>query len=597
MYSVLVTRLVPIRFSPTRSALPCRLGAGAWLALALLTAALAAKLVGDWQVTHRSALVWDEAARVNAGVGFASALDAGSVGAAWNWINAQTFYPFLSSIPHGVALWAGASDVTAAWLPALLGYALCGLLVGKLVRAVGGGRTAAAAGALLFWSTPLEGRLAAGAFTEPMGACFEVAFLLALVRLRTCPTGRAAFVVGTAAALTWWLKYDYGVLVVATLIATLLTTGLAQRRADAVLKMAFALGTALLLIALPLLFNTTAKLEGASDFATPGRRGDTTLHQLRSAFSFDFDNFLYYPQLLFGDGETGVTRVVAIVISGSFLWALLSWRRRPALQPLTCFVVLWLAMYSLAEIHFARFMGTLVPVAVALAAVGAVEGARAVSSAGKGGTLVAAAAAIGLAAGIATQVPRLSSPFYFLIPDQSVSRARAFLGDRLSPTTRPLLMIGASNELSISLVQLAWSHDGGRATGLVEQVPEAAAGARRAVWEDRLRALEPGQIVGVDIFPGSRLDTTDHRVTFASQAAYLKMARALERRHALRRVATFAASGELQVTVWKPNARRRASLRARTCQTARSSCRRRRAADRYAASSSAGGSSASFLAN
>jgi len=70
-----------------------------WLAWPL-AALLAAAVVGLVQIRDRAPLVWDESYRVSQGVFISYSAQAGRWDAVWDWINAQTFYPFILLVLH-----------------------------------------------------------------------------------------------------------------------------------------------------------------------------------------------------------------------------------------------------------------------------------------------------------------------------------------------------------------------------------------------------------------------------------------------------------------------------------------------------------------
>src|SRR5262249_314345 len=134
-------------------------------------ALVAAVVVGTLQARNRAPLTWDEAARVSQGMRLEHALREHDLGNAWQWLHEQTFYPFGGPSLHGLALLITGDAVTAAWLASLIAYAVMGILAGRLALALGGGAIGAWSAAILAWLIPLEVRLAAGGFMEPLGAC------------------------------------------------------------------------------------------------------------------------------------------------------------------------------------------------------------------------------------------------------------------------------------------------------------------------------------------------------------------------------------------------------------------------------------------
>jgi len=180
-----------------------------WL-LASLGAALLALV---FQVRQRAGfLVWDEADRIYPAVAFAHAVHVGDPAGAWAALHIRSPYPVLASLTHGLILLLNPDPVVAAWVPSVVAYAVAGLLVARLTLALSGKQWAAWCAALLFWMTPLELRVTAGSFIEPMGGCLYLALLLSLVRLQQLTHRRSALWPGLLVAVAWLYKYDYGVL-------------------------------------------------------------------------------------------------------------------------------------------------------------------------------------------------------------------------------------------------------------------------------------------------------------------------------------------------------------------------------------------------
>jgi hypothetical protein len=164
-----------------------------------------------WQVRGRSWLLWDEAARVDAGQGLAFALHSGSAVALWNWINDQTLYPFLSAALNGLLIFLGADPLTAAWIPSVTAYVAIGLLAARLAKVCGASLFGQWLAALLCWTAPLEARLGAGAFAEPLGACAYLCLLLLIIAVYREPRARTAILIAIVVAATSWMKWDYGI--------------------------------------------------------------------------------------------------------------------------------------------------------------------------------------------------------------------------------------------------------------------------------------------------------------------------------------------------------------------------------------------------
>lgn len=540
----------PSRRRGVRGRVPrVHLGSAAWLLVAVgLTL-----MVGAFQVGDRAPLVWDEAARVNAGVGLATALDQGSLGGVWDWVNAQTFYPFLSSALHGVVFFFTGDELVAGWLPTLVAYGLCGLLVGRLALELGAPQVGAWVAALLFWLAPIEARLSGGAFTEIVGACVEVAVLILLTRLYSHPRLKLALGTGALAGAAWWLKYDYGLIVMGTVALTGLIVVVTRRDRKTLVAFAAAGLAAVLVVAGFMTSNFEGKLEGASEFIGPAAPGATSAGDIGRSFTANASpDFLFYPRLLLGDGEVGIAPPVGVLMLLSVAWVLSRWRARPCVRPAVVFTVLWLVVYSLAMVKFPRFSGTLIPVLAVFTGVLVGDGWRWAQRRSWPRPAVAGVAAVALVAVCAAHVPSMRQQFFFLAPHPEARAGLEYIVTALRPTDRPVVVIGANNEVSLSAVQLAWNRRLGRPGPLIEPVEEALPQQRPAMLVDRLRGLRPDQIVGVEVARGSRFDSADLQARFASHPDYLMLLRELEDVGVVRQVSRRATPGRtLTVTVWR----------------------------------------------
>src|SRR5205085_6149923 len=142
----------------------------------------------------------------------------------------QYYYPFLGPLLHGLVYLLGGSPQTSAWLPALLAYGLAGILVGRLAGALGGGRPAIWLAALLFWLTPIEAKVAGGAFSETIGACVELGVVILLIDFQAGQRRRSIVGAGLLAGVASWVKYDYGLLTIAAILGSGAIVALGARR-------------------------------------------------------------------------------------------------------------------------------------------------------------------------------------------------------------------------------------------------------------------------------------------------------------------------------------------------------------------------------
>jgi hypothetical protein len=115
-----------------------------------------------------------------------------------------------------------------------------------------------------------------------------------------------------------------------------------------------------------------------------------------------------------------------------------------------------------------------------------------------------------------------------------------------------MLMIGQTNELSANAVKIAWSERLGRYAPGVHVVRETQASERRRALLDKLSSARPIEILGIDVKPGSRLDTPDFRHSWPSQRDYYRAAVTLERGGALERLAAMTTTDhDLTVSLWR----------------------------------------------
>jgi hypothetical protein len=522
----------------------------------LLSAALAAGwavaavgavvLVWHSQVDGRSALVWDEAARVDAGAALVYALKSGDLPAVWTWLNTQVFYPFVVPGLNGLFLLATSDPVEAAWLPSLLAYGAAGLFAGRLANILGAGQIGAAFAAIMTWSTPLFARVGAGGFTEPIGACVLLCLLVALVSEVKHPTVRSSIACGAIAALAWFVKYDYGILAVGTLTATLAATAVAERNHPTVKvkHVAAAFVSVLVPTGIWFAFNTSAKLHGAFAFvgqATPGAAGHP--------------DFGFYPAALFQNGEVGLGIITAIVFCLGVVIVMIDIRRGLVFIPLVC-LALWYLMYSTATIRYARYLAVAIPLLAALAGIAA---SRTIARTRPWPTemrrLGVSVAAVVIVAQLVLQTTAsdtgLAVRFWFLQPDPSTNAALRFAVSHLKAEDGPALMLGQTNEFSPAALHVEWDADLGRPAPTVNSLGESGAVPTRDSLEQAITAFGVRQIVGVFVGPGSSLDTTDYRTTFPSQPTYLQLADSLASSGYLAPIDSLKLEdGKLRIVIW-----------------------------------------------
>jgi len=531
---------------------------------------LVAGFVGSWQAHGRAPLTWDESARVESGGRLIFAIRSGDGSQLWQWVHAQTYYPFLTPTLHGWALLITGSTLAAAWVPALLGYVLAGVLAGRLARLLGAGAVGAWMAAALVWITPINARLAAGAFTENFGACAFIGTVLLLTRLERDRGVKDALSVGAVVATACWIKYDYGAVVLGFVGVAGLASLVVHRTWRTVWLYAIAgLSGVTPVMALFFAGNWHAKVRDAKTFVyQPGiPRQVDFLYYLRSLFNHK----------LFAYTEVGVAPVVGGLLILGLVWSLLGWRRRPELRIPVLSVGVWIVIYAFAAAKQARFIALILPVLAALTAVAVKEvrsgainvrtasrlglaalalvvlgasdtslllrlaplvmvltvlavvdvaplRARTLGLTGMAVMILGALAAVPAGRQVATQASGLNQQLSFLTENPAADQALAFVSSHPpGPLDRRVLLIGARNSLSPHALELAWSRRLGRASPGVEVVPEAPPEQRRDAVVDAIRRIAPSRIVVVESGASSRL-LTDKSVTgeevFPSQHAY-----------------------------------------------------------------------------
>jgi hypothetical protein len=514
-------------------------------AIWVLAAILAAVIVWWLQISDRAPLVWDEAARVDSGAMFAQAIRAGDWLGAWQWINLQTLYPFIGPGLNGLVLLATSNSVAAAWVPSLTAYAVAGILAGRLATELGSGAIGAWSAGALTWLAPIFARVAAGAWTEPIGACLLLALLIAITRMKDQSSLRAPATVGLLAALAWFLKYDYGLLALGTVgLSGLVAVAMPGDRKLHLKQTCVALAAAIGPIAAWFLVNPSAKLQ--SVFHYVGQQSPGSLIRIDLA---------YYARALFSGGEVGLVPIVALLFVVSVVAAIFQ-SYRPEMRAPLISLGLWYLEYSIATFRFPRFLGVIVPLLAVFAglAIGQlVQRAHFQSSTQRRMVLLVAAvigaSQLGLQA--ADSGTGLAAPFYFLASDRPAADALSFASTHLIADSGPVLMLGQTNEFSPAALQLAWTERLGRPAPSVQAIPETGLAVSRQSLVAAMDMFGIRQVVAVDVRPGSRLDTVDYRTAFPSQPLYVALALQLESSGLLKRIAGVSLeSGHLGVTVW-----------------------------------------------
>lgn len=493
-------------------------------ALGALTAAglLVMAFIFETQIRHRAPLAWDEAARGYAGLQLSRALSHHSARDVIDWVNAQTFYPAMASAPGGIVLFLGASVTASAWVPTLCFLVIGGFAVAFLGRALGLSPTASVGSALVLWTTPVVCKIAAGGFTETLGICVEVAVLIGLVVLVNKPSIRTAILTGAAIGVATTVKYDYGLLCLATAGIAEVARVLTQRNRRAAVTAAVTLGTAFVLSGAQFAFNSTAKIAGASDLIS-STSGSAAKRYARAFTSGKAGDFGYYLRALFGNGELGLNKLVAATMVlgvGVAVWRAL---RDPRWRVPLVFLALWWVMYSLARSKWPRYTATALPVFSVASALAVVSLCAAFANDARRRAVAAVVAGVAVIA-FATQASNAATPFGFVAPDPPIEATLKFLRSNLRPSDGPLLFIGPSNELSPQLVRLTWDRATHRENGSVELVQEVPPQDRADTFAATLSRLTPQQVLVVSFTRGARIDTLDTRTTFRSQPTFVRMA-------------------------------------------------------------------------
>ena len=512
----------------------------------ILAAILAAAIVWRLQAANRAPLVWDEAARVDSGANLARTLSTGDLLGSWQWVHAQVFYPFLGPALNGVGLLLTHNSIAAAWVPSLAAFGLAGILSGRLAKRLGGGDVGAWCAAVMTWLTPIFARVAAGAFTEPIGACLLIATLLALAsfdRHRTVWGPPVA--AGMLAAFSLFLKYDYGLLTLETICLSGVAA-LSDRttRFVSIKHYGVALATSISIGAAWFLVSPSEKFRGALQFvgqAAPGSAAQVDL--------------LYYPKALFSNGEVGINPIIAVAVVIALASGIAQIRRREMRAPIIS-LVLWYLMYSTATIRYPRYLGFIVPLLAVFAGLAAgqlVANTHFQSTPVRRIALsVAAVMAAGqLAVQAGTSATGLPAQFWFLAPNPAAEAALNFAANHLREEAGSAMMLGQTNEFSPYALHLAWTERLGYPAPPVDFIGESGHPTNEQSLVKEIAALGAHQVVGVDVRPGSSLDTQDYRTVFPSQPGLVALARESESAGLFVRVADISLEdGLLGVTVW-----------------------------------------------
>jgi hypothetical protein len=274
-------------------------------------------------------------------------------------------------------------------------------------------------------------------------------------------------------------------------------------------------------------------------------------HAPSSATGIDFT---YYANALFTNGEVGLSTLVAVGLSLAVVSAIAQ-ARRPEMRPPVLGLILWYVMYSIAQPHIGRFLGTIMPLiavfgGLAIGQLIAVTKFESLKVRRAALALVSVAFAWQLVAQAAAGATGLSTQYWFIVPNPAAADAVSFASGHLSGRG-PVLMLGQTNEFSSYALHLAWSQRMDRPAPPVNFLGETG----RPVTQQSLMAAINGyrarQVVGVDISPGSTFDTLDYRTTFPSQPQYLALAYRLESSGTLIRQASLSLEGGLlHVIVW-----------------------------------------------
>lgn len=528
-------------FDPWSLSVPSVLRNLAWV----VAAAAAAAIVWRVQIANRAPLTWDESVRVDAGSALASAIRSADLIGIWQWIHSQFYYPFFEPTLHGLTLIATNDPLVAAWTPSLIAYAVAGLLAARLALDLGAGSIGAVGAALLTWTVPIAARNAAGAFTEPIGACLLLLLLILLVRAERDDSIRIPVAAGLVAALMFFEKYDYGLLALGTIsVSGIAAAAFGTKRSERLERYGLILAIAVGFISAWLAVNTTRKIAIFTHTIVGA-------HTPSSATAIDFT---YYARALFANGEVGLSTLIAAGLSLAVISAIAQARRREMRPPVIC-LILWYALYSTAQPHVGRFVGPIMPLVAVFGglAIGQLIAATKFESLRlRRIALALAFVAFGwqLVAQASAGATGLSAQYWFVVPNPSATDAVSFASGHLSDRG-PVLMLGQTAEFSSYALHLAWSQRLDHQAPPVNFLGETGQPVTQQSLIAAINGYHAGQVVGVDIRPGSSFDTLDYRTTFPSQPQYLALAYQLESSGALIRQATLSLEGgRLHIIVW-----------------------------------------------
>jgi 4-amino-4-deoxy-L-arabinose transferase-like glycosyltransferase len=440
---------------------------------------------------------------------------------------------------HGLVLLITDDPMVSAWIPAVAAYAALGLLAAALARELWPGQLAAWIAALLCWSTPLYARLAAGGFIDTLGACASVACVWLLLRSLRTLRMRDAILAGAVMALAFFTRYDYGLLLLVALAATLGLVVLRGPKAHAK-PLVIAGVTALVLAELWFIPDASAKWTGFGAFL----RGNVG-SGVGGAPGITLETWLYYVGALWFNPELGLSSLVADITLIAVVVGAVYSLRMPSLILPVLYLAIWYVFYSIAGARspqFARYMATALPFAFVLVgigvarAIGPLQGSLSNTRVRTAATWLAAAV-IGL-----EMVRQLAGPagfghkFWFLSPNPATEAVVDLLAANLGHEHSSLLMVGDSNEVSPDLVRLVWMRQIGRAGQRVISASEASLGSTELVLA--VRAAD-----------GSLLATPDYLMRIAGKQPYFD---SLERSGQYVRMDRLVAEdGRLEATLWR----------------------------------------------
>jgi hypothetical protein len=484
-----------------------------WIALA----AVACTAVYSLRIASRGELLWDEAFRILAGQQLAFLLQRGDLLGAWQWLNNQTFYPFLLPAFHGLLLLAGLSPTDVAWLPSLLAYGASGILAGVLVRWMGGSRWGAVVAGVGVWSIPQLASLSAGAYTEPFGVLVYLCILLAITRLLQQPGRWSVTALTGVEVVAFWIKLDYaffGLIAIAlTGLLALPSAANSRRRHFMVVLLASVTAEAI-----GVSFNLGPKLSGMYSFFTQADSGSALRHSLTSR------DPLFYIHSLLGDPALGTGLLVgAALLTSTAFAAARAYRERLLVAPLLL-VVMPLAAYSASSIQFTRYLLPAIAVQFVLAGWLA-------SKIPAGWLARTAIAAVGLVL-LASEIPGYLAGDPLFVSSPVARQALGEIVQVVSGGDRRILFLRPLNEVSPPLVELSLDRREGRTLRPVfYQTPWTP--AQSGGLEQMLAEACPYEVAAVEVDPGSSLDTVDYRLAWSASAPYLQQAADLEAAGAL----------------------------------------------------------------